>query len=93
MKPVEPPISPGTQRIVFGEKQPEYISLPAAVSEEGVVMTEWELSAEDLAALVNGGRVRLWIWIHQQNCRLCSAPTPRQLQPVALEVTNGNQTE
>jgi hypothetical protein len=38
-------------------------------------MTEWELSAEDLAKVLAGGRVRLWIYTFGH-----------ALQPVALEV-------
>jgi len=76
MKPITPHVmTAGSQLVVFAKDQPEYEPLPAAVDPQGVVMTEWELSAEDLAGVVNGGRIRLWIWTF-------GAP----LQPVMLEV-------
>lgn len=63
MKPVEPRrLHEGAQLVVLAKHQPQYEPLPASVSRDGVVMTEWELSAEDLALLVNGGRVRLWTY-------------------------------
>lgn len=63
MKPIQPPQPhAGATAIVFAKDQPEYEPLPAAVDMTGLVMTEWELSAEDLATLINGGRIRLWIW-------------------------------
>jgi hypothetical protein len=86
MTPIEPPIPPNTIRIVFGEAQPEYIPLPAAVSPDGAVMTEWELSAEDLSTLLEGGRIRLWIWLHPGRCSKCKAILGPKLQPVMLEV-------
>lgn len=72
-----PPKTPhaGAERIVFAKDQPEYDPLPAAVDRDGLVMTEWEFTAEELAAIVNGGRLRLWIYTFR-----------RGLQPVALEV-------
>lgn len=66
----------GAQLVVFAEHQKEYAPLPAAVSPDGVVQTEWELSAEDLSVLLNGGRVRLWLWTFG-----------RPIQPVMLEVS------
>ncbi len=76
MKPVEPTTPhDGAQRVIFAKDQPQYDPLPASVSQDGLVMTEWELSAEELSRVVNGGRVRLWIWTHRL-----------PLQPVALEV-------
>jgi hypothetical protein len=75
MTPVAPKaMHEGARLVVFAKDQPEYSPLPAAVSPDGVVMTEWELSAEDLAALLNGGRLRLWVWTFRH-----------ALQPVMLE--------
>lgn len=75
MTPVEPQASHnGARRVVFAKDQPEYIPLPAAVSPDGVVLTEWELSASDLATLLNGGRVRLWVYTFN-----------KPLQPVFIE--------
>lgn len=75
MTPVAPKVmQEGARLVVFAEDQPEYAPLPAAVSPDGVVMTEWELSAEDLATLLNGGRIRMWM-----------STFGRALQPVMLE--------
>ena len=77
MTPVEPLARQEHDRlVVFAKDQPEYFPLPASVNPAGVVMTEWELSAEDLAALLGGGRVR--IWLHTFN---------QPLQPISVEVT------
>lgn len=78
MKPVEPTPGPRECRVVFAKDQPEYDPLPAVYTPndpQGCVRTEWELSAEELATVMNGGRVRLWIWTFRQ-----------PLQPVMLEV-------
>lgn len=92
MIPVDPPIPDGSHRIVFGEGQPEYIPLPAAVFPDGKVMTEFELSAVDLATLMNGGRVRLWIWCFPTACHKCAAVNGPKLQPVMLETVNDPTT-
>lgn len=76
MKPILPAnVHPDAVPIVFAADQPQYDPLPAAIDNKGLVMTEWELSAEDLAKIVNGGRVRLWIWTFRQ-----------PLQPIQMEV-------
>lgn len=76
MKPVEPKVPhDGAALVVFAKDQPQYDPLPAYVDGAGLVMTEWEFSAEDLATIVNGGRVRLWISTFR-----------RSLQPIAIEV-------
>ncbi len=61
--------------IIFAKDQPQYMPLPASVDRQGLVMTEWEVTAEELARVLAGGRVRLWIY---------SFGHP--LQPVQLEV-------
>jgi hypothetical protein len=61
--------------VVFAKNQAEYDPLPAFVDRNGMVMTEWELTAEDLAKVLAGGRVRLWVWTFG-----------RGFSPVALEV-------
>lgn len=76
MKPIPPLVThPDAVPIVFAKDHPQYEPLPAAIDTQGLVMTEWEFSAEDLAAIVNGGRVRLWIWTFRQ-----------PLQPIQMEV-------
>lgn len=52
-------------------------TLHAMRSPDGLVMTEWEFSAEDLARILNGGRIRMWTRTFGQ-----------RFQPVALEVVD-----
>ena len=75
MTPVEPKHHDGAHLVLFAKDQPEYIPLPALVSADGVVMTEWEPSAEELERLLQGGRLRLWVHTFGH-----------PLQPVKLEV-------
>lgn len=83
MKPVMPNAPhAGAQPIVIAANQPQYEPLPAFVDADGVVMTEWELSAEDLAKIVNGGRIRLWIWTFRQ-----------PLQPLMIEAVDAAPAE
>ena len=75
MKPITAALHQHARLVVFAKDQPEYEALPASVDPDGLVMTEWELTAEELATIVNGGRVRLWVYTFN-----------RALQPVMLEV-------
>lgn len=65
----------GAKPIIFAKDQPEYDPLPAMVDARGLVLTEWELTAEELATIMNGGRLRLWIYTFRH-----------PLQPIRLEV-------
>jgi hypothetical protein len=77
MKPIEPAgMHVGARRVVYPGRKPSVIDLPAAVDDTGLVLTEWELGAEDLARLLRGGTIRLWLHTHG-----------KPLQPVALETT------
>ena len=60
MTPVTPALFDGARSVVFAKDQP-YDLLPASVDARGTVMTEWEPTAEELARLMCGGRVRLWV--------------------------------
>lgn len=62
---------------IYAASQPEYLPLPAAQFEDGTVMTEWVLTAEELSALINGGHLRLWLWTFN-----------RPMQPVMFQVVN-----
>lgn len=76
MKPIIPAAPHQHAQLVnFALNQASYAVLPASVDPGGVVMTEWQLSAEDLARVLEDGRVRLWIYTFGQ-----------PLQPVLLEV-------
>lgn len=58
----EPTLHEHAMLVVFGaDQQQHYFPLPASVDASGTVMTEWEPSAEDLATLMCGGRVRIWL--------------------------------
>lgn len=72
-----PPKQPheGGVRVVFAANQREYDPLPAVVDRDGVVMTEFEFTAEELATVLAGGRLRLWLYTFN-----------RPLQPIALEI-------
>jgi hypothetical protein len=84
MKAVEPvACHEGGLLLVFAKDQPEdYDPLPASVDRNGLVMTEWLPSAVDLANLVNGGRVR--IWLHHTEVQ-----KGRPLTPMSVETTEG----
>jgi len=76
MTPVEPTARASNMRLViFAKEQPQYDPLPALINAQGVVMTEWELNAEELQRVMCGGRIRLWI-------HTCGLP----LQPLSIEV-------
>lgn len=98
MQPVKPAVAhDGARFVEFGANQPQYDPLPAYVDPQGVVLTEWELSAEDLAHLLDGGRLRLWI-ITGESVPMQSADPTRPdrvhlLQPVALVAAPPNQPE
>ena len=72
----------GARLVTFAEDQPEYQALPASVDGEGLVMTEWELTSDELERIVRGGRVRLWVYTFG-----------RALQPVQLEVAEPPKVE
>jgi hypothetical protein len=76
MKPVEPKFPhEGARLVVLAKDQPQYEPLPCAIDANGLVMTEWELTAEELATIINGGRIRLWTHTFRN-----------PFQPVQLEV-------
>ena len=56
----KPSIPYGWDQVTFAENQPEYLSLPAAVSpcDTKIVMTEWIPSVEDLEKILSGGKIR-----------------------------------
>lgn len=77
MTPVAPQVvPPGASRVVFGRDQPEYQELPAVIYTDGLVMTEWEPTAEELHRLMCGGLVRIFLHTFQQ-----------PVQPLTAEVT------
>lgn len=81
MKSVEPQIHENARLKLFAKDQPQYDPLPASVDDDGCVMTEWLPTAEDLANLMNGGHVRIWLF-HT------GVDQGRPLTPMAVETTN-----
>lgn len=77
MIPIPPKNPPaGALPVIFAADQPPYDPLPGVfIHQEGQVLTEWEFTAEDLAKVLAGGRLRLWVWTFGQ-----------ALQPVAVQV-------
>jgi hypothetical protein len=80
MKPIEQFPLPGTHSVTFAKDQPQYEPLPALILQDGAVLTEWELTEEERAAIARGENIRLWIW-----------PCGRPLQPVMLTLTDERQ--
>ena len=76
MTPVETAaVPPGATAVVLAKDQPEYAELPAVVYEDGLVMTEWILTATELHRMLCGGRIRIWLHTFQQ-----------PVQPLSVEV-------
>lgn len=65
MKPIEPPqVHENAKRIKYAanaSKMRGWQELPAALDDKGLVLTEWEFSAEDLSRVLRGGTLRVWI--------------------------------
>lgn len=59
------PVSFAEQSIVFGQGQPEYLPLPAHISDDGIVTTCWQLDPEELQRLVESNGK---IWLRQLTC-------------------------
>lgn len=84
MTPREPPVlHEGASLIVIAKDQPQYAPLPASVGPDGLVMTEWEPTAEELARLLDGGRVRIWIHTYGQPLQPLNVEVAEQLREVA----------
>lgn len=81
MIPVEPVAYEGSMGVTYAKDQPQYTMLPARVFDDSSVLTEWEPTAEELEYLLQGGKVRLWIY-----CGFDEQGVMRKLQPVSLEV-------
>lgn len=67
--------TPGARAAVFGAGRTDVDALPGAVDDAGLVLSEWEPSAEDLERILSGARIRLFVW---------TAGKP--LQPVCVDV-------
>jgi hypothetical protein len=56
------PVIPGAPEVVIGGQQPEYIGLPAIVTDDRMVISRWEPTAAERAAIAAGGSIFLMIW-------------------------------
>lgn len=95
MNAIKPHLHEGAHLVVFGANQPQYAPLPASVDASGLVMTEWEPSADELKMLFTGGCIRLWIQKGTAHvCPQCQTASPALLSPVRIEaVANDFQSE
>jgi hypothetical protein len=75
MLPTTPRKDPAARLVVIAEDQPQYLPLPANVTPDGRVTTEWALSDEERAIVAAGGRVRLTLLTFGQ-----------PLQPILIDV-------
>lgn len=78
MLPIQPDLPAGAHLVVFAKDQPQFKPLPAAVTDRGTVITEWEPTAGELELLLTGGRIRLTI--------IGAVKDKRPLTPLKLEV-------
>jgi hypothetical protein len=64
-------------KVVYAKDQPQYLPLPVIKFQDGTIYSEWELTPEELAAILASGkiRVRLWQWTFNQS-----------LQPIKIEL-------
>jgi hypothetical protein len=77
VKPITPVQIPTGARRVTYRRGWRTEQLDAAMDDTGLVLTEWEFGAEDLAKMLRGGTVRLWV--HTRG---------KAFQPVHLETTD-----
>ncbi len=76
MRPVLPQQPPaGARLVILAKDHPSVEPFLGSMDADGVVMSEWTFTAEELASIVNGGRLRLWTY---------TARAP--WQPVWLEI-------
>lgn len=63
MKPISPVI-PTTDlpETVIAENQPEYENLPAIQCGEGIILTRWKLTDEEIKIVKETGDIYLFMW-------------------------------
>jgi hypothetical protein len=85
MNPIPPKALRSDQRfVVIAKDQDDYTPLPAGMSPDGEMMIEFEFSAEDLAAILAGGRLRLWAMTFNHKCDACGR---LHFNPIKMEIT------
>jgi hypothetical protein len=82
MIPIEPRLTyPAAERLTFARHQPSYLALPALVKPDGTVITEWQLTEEELLMLLEGGTIQLTLLYTG-----VTASPPQPLTPIKLDV-------
>jgi hypothetical protein len=82
----------GATKVTYAKDQPEYTPLPANLFPDGSMYTEWRPSEDELARLLAGEHIRLWVWTNALICPKCGQHEhPHLLQPVAVEVTSPDE--
>lgn len=76
----------GTVLVEFAKDQPEYRMLPAFVTPDGKVLSQWKPTPGDLALLNNGVPVTLVVWHGELT-------DENRLRPVMLAVGGVNLKE
>lgn len=59
MNPVQVSPHEGGHLVQYAQDQ-DYVTLPASIDKNGLVMTEWALTDEELSCLLAGGHLRIW---------------------------------
>jgi hypothetical protein len=77
-------LPPGTELIIFAKEQPQYQQLPAFRTPDGRVVSQWQLTDEEKAALLDGKPLTLILHTFSSRCPQCKASLG--LTPVSLSV-------
>lgn len=59
MNSVTPALHEGGYLKIFGKDQLQYQPLPASIDGQGTFITQWELDAEELQRILDGGQIRI----------------------------------
>ena len=84
------PVLPGynVPEIKFAENQPEFQTLPAVRTHDGLVLSRWEPTPAELQALKDGAAsLFLFVWITA--CARCGEAQP--LTPILPEITTAKE--
>lgn len=71
--------------VEIAKHQPEYLTLPALVYQDGKILTEWRFTEEERSAIARGENLRLWIWSSGAPIKVDER---RHFNPIALEITS-----
>jgi hypothetical protein len=87
MEPVTPNLAmkpQGTQQVVFGEGQGDYIPLPTEVTRDQKVVSRWQPTEEERARLIAGLDVYVTVMTFGNDCRHCGKK--QGLQPLMVTI-------